>query len=105
MRAVHKYQLPLLNSFTLAMPEGAEVVHVGVQNGKPVLFAMVDLNASTSDRLFWMFASGQSVPEQVGPLSVGRYLGTILTDSPVGNPNGFVGHLFEGTASPPSAAR
>lgn len=82
--AVWKFQVKLKEEFTLRMPAGAGVLYVGVQNGKPCLWARVNPDAFDAERTFYLRETGQAVEPDL------RYVGSFMLDD-----DGFVGHLFE----------
>lgn len=60
MRTHYKYALELTGQDqTVEMPEGAAVVHVAVQDGRPCIWAMVDPEAEPVERVFTLLAAGQ----------------------------------------------
>lgn len=85
MTTVWKYQHDLLDGgdfATFEMPEGAEVRHVGMQDGLVTLWAEVDAAAWSTPRTFVIGGTGHQIPEGA------RYVGTVH-DGP------FVWHIFE----------
>lgn len=66
MRAIYKYPLLTLNSFTMSLPKGAEIVHVDVQNGEAQLWAIIDPMAVYESRTFRIFATGQHIDDGAG---------------------------------------
>lgn len=44
MKTIYKYPLDVTDRQVIAMPEDAEILTVQVQNGKPMLWAVVDPN-------------------------------------------------------------
>ena len=87
MKTIWKYPFPVVDSFALTMPPGAEVVAVGVQSGSPCLWAIVDpALPDGADRHFICHGTGHSVSEDAG-----RYVGMFMLYD-----GSFIGHLFEG---------
>lgn len=85
MNAIYKYPLELKSDVqAVEMPEGAEILHVADQRGRPSLWALVDPNAPTVLRGFAVFGTGHTCPED-------GYVGTTHAD-------GFVWHIFEAPA-------
>jgi len=73
------------------MPKGAEILHAGTQRVIPCVWALVDPEAETETRLFYLAATGEDVPE-------GEYVGTVFQHGVA-----YVWHVFdvtEGTSSP-----
>ena len=83
MKTIYKYDVPLLDMVTMMMPVGAEVLSVGVQDGRVCLWAMVDPTTPLMSRVFYVCGTG-------GPVNVGdaRFIGTVQMDF-------FVWHIFE----------
>ena len=74
---VLKYQMPVLEYFTLELPEGAEVLRVDDQDGLLWLWALVDTRQPASLRHFVALKTGGQPPE-VFHRSLGRrYLGFV----------------------------
>ena len=89
MRTVHKYELRQVDTpQSIGMPIGAEIVHFDFQEGRPMLWAVVETAVRFEDRVFCIVGTGNPVPE--GPIGV--YIGTAM--SPL-----FVWHLFEAVSS------
>lgn len=69
-RVIFKYQMPIMERFTMRLPRGAEVIRVADQGGLFWLWAVVDTNAPDEDRHFVAVKCGANVPD--GNL---RYIG------------------------------
>lgn len=78
-------------SCTQAMPEGAQVVHVGQQGGVVVVWALVDPDARKREVTLRVVATGDPFD--------GYYLGTVQM------PNGLVWHVVHGVRSLDAALR
>ena len=89
MLTVFKYQVPLRDYFKLALPKGARVLTVDVQNGHPQLWALVNPDHKTEDRLF-RFA-GTSHPIEDAPARL-KFVATFQMDG-----GSLVFHIFEVT--------
>lgn len=86
MRTIHKYPVAVVDRFTLALPRGAEVLAVQMQQESPYLWAIVDTEAELERRVFRLVGTGHRLlPEEPG-----KYCGTfqMLNGS-------IVYHLFE----------
>jgi hypothetical protein len=81
IRTVYKYPLP--GDMDIGMPKGARVLCVQLQNGAPMLWALVDPNAEFVTRRFRLMVTGGTF--DADGLS---YVGTYQIDW-------FVGHVFE----------
>lgn len=83
---VFKYPIPILDEFTLALPNGAELLSVQAQAGEPMLWALVDETAPPKTRSFILRGTGHAI----APTDIPRYVGTFQLHG--GN---FIGHVFE----------
>lgn len=63
-RVIHPYPLVSHGSdyATIAMPRLAEIVHLGIYEGQPAIWAIVDLSLKTELRRFKMVPDGFVVP-------------------------------------------
>lgn len=87
MKTIWKYQFSILDYFILSMPEGAEILSVQVQDGIPVLWALVDTNKAPMVRNFRVFGTGNPVVIDQGKTA--RFVGTIQHEYSL------VWHIFE----------
>lgn len=71
---IHKYEIPLSDHIRIAMPMGAQVLSVGVQRGKPVLWAKVDPAKPPVFLTLSIRGTGHDA-EGLGP-----FIGTLLLD-------------------------
>lgn len=81
-RVIWKFQLSLSGD-PIEMPEGAEIVFVGQQFGDPMVWAIVDPNAKTVDRMLVVRGTGWEWSSDE------RYLGSVQIPP-------FVWHVFDG---------
>jgi hypothetical protein len=81
MRTVYKYQFQLADETILFMPRGSTFLHVGEQDGLVTIWALVDQSAELEPRKFYVYGTGNPVPNGVG------FLGTFRADP-------FVWHVF-----------
>ncbi len=70
-RVIFKYQMPVLEQFTMRLPVGAEIIRMEDQDGMFWLWAVIDTNVPDEDRKFWAFKTGGKMPDNV-PL---KYIG------------------------------
>ena len=70
MKRVYKYQLPILENVELELPVGAEVVRIDDLDGMIWLWAVVDTEAPTEIREFFLYKTGGDMIDK--PL---KYLG------------------------------
>lgn len=64
-RVIFKYQMPVLEAFTMNLPAGAEIIRVTDQGGMFWLWAVVDTDAPTEERHFRAFKTGAAMPDDV----------------------------------------
>lgn len=86
MKTIWKFELHIDEPVTLLMPVGAEVLTVQAQGDIPCIWAIVDPNAETETRRFYVRGTGHPLRE------VGRYVDTFQL-----NGGALVFHLFEAT--------
>lgn len=70
-RIIFKYQMPVLEEFTMTLPQGAEIIRMQDQGGMFWLWAVVNTDAPDEVRKFRAFKTGAKMPDGV-PL---RYVG------------------------------
>lgn len=70
-RVIFKYQMPVLEKFTMHLPAGAEIIRVADQGGMFWLWAVVDTNAPMEERHFLAFKAGAEMPRGVPLIYVG----------------------------------
>ena len=81
------YKLPIMpGSFTLLLPEDAEILTVLTQRGQPVLYTLLDTEKEKITRTFCVFSTGDDIQEEGFSLF---YIGTFQVEG------GLVFHLFE----------
>lgn len=92
MKRVYKYRIEIAGVFTINLPVGAEILHLGVQPllesdsryQIPYLWALVDPLVSTEDRIFHIYGTGHDVPHPELLNHVGTW-----------QQGAFVWHMFE----------
>lgn len=85
MSTIYKY--PLTPGRTiLALPSGAQALTVQMQRGEPFLWALVDTSKPPERRVFDVFATGHSVPDDARFV----YVATFQMDD-----GALVWHVFE----------
>lgn len=62
-RTIFKYQMPVLEQFTMQLPAGAEILRVEDQGGMFWMWAVVDTNAPDEERNFVAVKTGAPVPD------------------------------------------
>lgn len=83
MLTIYKYEIPAMHSFTLKIHRYFAVYHIGVQDGKPYMWALVDTNEPIIEEEFILVGTGFEVPDNV------YRCGTFILES-----DDFVGHVF-----------
>ena len=66
MRAIWKFDIPLQDESVIPMPDGAEVIHVGVQGDTVVAWATVDTRARLAEYRFQVVGTGHPLPDRLG---------------------------------------
>jgi hypothetical protein len=84
---IHKYRLEVKDVWEVAMPGGAQILCVQMQDGSPHLWARVDPKRKVEKRIFRIIGTGHPM-EDYGKLT---YVGTVQSDYQ----SGFVWHIFE----------
>lgn len=84
-RTVWKYELDVTDEQKIELPVGAKLLHVGVQRGKPCLWAEVNPDAATAEHTIITVGTGHRLPD-TNVEHVGTYL---LLDGD------FVGHVYQ----------
>jgi hypothetical protein len=85
MKTIWKYELPVDDACEIRMPEGATVLCVQVQFGRPHIWALVNSGHTLVPRQFRTVGTGHPLPEKLGV-----YVGTYQVSG--GN---LVFHVFE----------
>lgn len=84
--SVWKYDVPMSDTFTLVLPAGALLLHVGIQYGRPQLWALVNPLQSDERRHFRLAGTGH----RIAPTAQLAYVGSFLMSDDT-----LVFHLFE----------
>jgi len=85
MKTIYKYELELTDDPVIEMPFKANVLSVGVQGNKIVVWAEVDTALSKQPRQFYIRGTGHPLDG-----TEKRFLGTVLYAG------GLVWHVYEG---------
>lgn len=64
-KTIFKYQMPVLEQFSMELPEGAEILRVADQNGMFWLWALVDIRKPNTTRNFRAFKCGAPIPDEI----------------------------------------
>lgn len=70
-RVIFKYQMPVLEEFTMELPEGAQILRVEDQGGMFWMWAMVNTEAPTETRCFRAFKTGAKIPDNLNLTYIG----------------------------------
>lgn len=62
-RVIFKYQMPVLEQFTMRLPMGAEIIRMADQGGMFWLWAVVRTDVPDEERKFWAFKTGGKQPD------------------------------------------
>ncbi len=65
-RVIFKYQMPVMERFTMRLPRGAWIIRMADQGGMFWLWAVVDTREPDEDRHFVAVKCGANVPETHG---------------------------------------
>lgn len=71
METIWKYELEVIDTQEIFIPNGFEVLAIKTQHGKPCLWARVDPERSKLNAEIRIHGTGHDVPE-----TTGKYLGT-----------------------------
>lgn len=70
-KVIFKYQMPVLESFEMQLPEGAEIIRVTDQNGMFWMWAVVRTDVPDETRQFRAFKCGGKIPDDLNLRYVG----------------------------------
>lgn len=82
MRTVHKYELPIVDEFTLDLPSQHKVVLVDFQNARPMMWVEVDTDSPSRPVKFSVEGTGHQIDG--GAVHVGSFID-----------GAFVWHVYE----------
>lgn len=85
MKTIWKYQFEIVPVFGITVPKGAVVLSAQMQGDVPCLWALVDTRRELVARRFYLFGTGNNLPEETTAYS---HLDTFQQGP-------FVWHLFE----------
>lgn len=91
MNVIYKYEVPIEDTFKVALPHDAEVLTVQFdeKTGRPVMWAKLNTEDELVEREFAVIGTGNPIPDIHESLCY-NYIGTFQ----MGNGR-FIGHLFE----------
>jgi hypothetical protein len=64
-RVIYKYQMPVLEQFTLSLPIGAEILRMQSESGMFWLWAVVRTDVDLEPRKFRAFKTGAKIPDHL----------------------------------------
>lgn len=64
-KVIYKYQMPVLEHFTMKLPKGAEIIRMEDQGGMFWLWAIVDTEVEDEERSFYAFKCGGEIPRHL----------------------------------------
>ena len=73
MRAIHRHTFPIDNRFKLDLPQGAKILHVGMQDREPSIWAIGESNAFMVKRSFRLFDTNDVIRSQEKLQHVGSF--------------------------------
>jgi len=89
-KTIWKFELVTTNTQKVTMPKGAEILTIQDQQGTTCMWALVDPEAETEQRIFEVFGTGHDIKYDMG---ISReYIGTYQERGGV-----LIFHLFEYT--------
>lgn len=62
-RVIFKYQMPVLEQFTMKLPQGAEIIRVADQGGMFWMWAVVRTDVPDEERHFRAYKCGGAMPD------------------------------------------
>jgi hypothetical protein len=90
IKRIYKYPLTIDDVQHVVMPDGAKILAIQIQNNILCIWAMVAPGNPPRKRSFFMFVTGQDLPDIIDGL---EYLTTFQTHD-----GRFVFHVYEGAA-------
>lgn len=73
MKTIWKFELKVVDIQNIEMPKNAQILSVKMQNEIPVLYALVNTDNESEERLIEIFGTGHEVMHDT---SVSQYIGT-----------------------------
>jgi hypothetical protein len=64
-RVIFKYQMPVLERFTMKLPKGAKILRVKDESGMFWMWAEVRTDVPDEERKFWAFKTGGKIPDDI----------------------------------------
>lgn len=89
-KVIYKYDVDVSDSQTIDMPKGAQLLSVGVQNGRIKLWALIDPGEPIVSRDLILIGTGHPIIR-----TLGEFIGTVHLTMPHSG-SVLVFHLFDG---------
>lgn len=70
-RVIYKYQMPVLEKFSMTLPLGAEIIRMADRGGMFWLWAVINTDAPDEVRTFRAFKTGAKIPDGLSLRYVG----------------------------------
>lgn len=70
-KVIYKYQMPVLERFTMKLPQGAQIIRVADQGGMFWMWAVVDTTLPDEERHFAAVKCGANMPDVPWTLYIG----------------------------------
>ena len=87
MKTIWKYTILISDVFSLELPQGAKILTVQEQYGKPQIWVLVNSDNPLETRIFRLVGTGHPIEIEDSKL---EYIGTFQVAG-----GSFIGHLFE----------
>jgi hypothetical protein len=65
-KTIWKFELEVTDNQTISMPKDAEILSIQIQDGKPVIWVLVNPEEDEEPRVFDMFGTGHPIPTGFG---------------------------------------
>ena len=86
MKTIYKYEVPLQDSSEILMPQGAKILSVQEQRGRPQIWALVDRANKPEARKFVLKGTGHEADgveymQFIGTVQIGQYVFHLFEDA------------------------
>ena len=81
-KVIYKYHFKYYHKNVIELPRGAKILHIGTQGDGNFMWALVDPNLPSDDKVFYCIPTGGNVPE------LSTHAGSVVEES------GHVWHYF-----------
>lgn len=83
-KAIYKYELVITDRQVISIPEGSSILTVQMQNGRPCMWVLVEVDREPVDRIITCYGTGNPIKSHPG-----AYIGTVQS-----NGGSLVWHFF-----------